>query len=212
MSQKIYSTKGRALKAFFIMLLGGLFMAILVVSFNKSVKEKEPAVKKEVRHIQANKAKKQSAQKPKPKPKPKPKKAAPKAPLPNMNSLLGGVSMNIPEFATGDIVGDAKDLLGDIAEDAVMTEGTVDSKPKVMSRPPLEYPESALKDGIKGYVTINLLIAKDGSVELAKILESHPVGVFDNAALNAVLSWRFSPAKYKGKPVKLWAKQKIRFR
>jgi len=211
MSQKEYNTKGRGLLSFLIMLMGGLLMVVLVVSFNKSVQEKEVAVKKEIRQIKANKTKKSTA-KPKPKPKPKPKKTTPKAPLPNMNSLLGGVSMNIPEFATDNIAGDGSDLLGDIAEDAIMNESTVDSKPKILSRPPLEYPASALKDGIKGYVIINLLVAKDGSVELAKVLESQPVGVFDNAALNAVRSWRFSPAKYKGKPVKLWAKQKIRFK
>ncbi|MBN2817111.1 MAG: TonB family protein [Campylobacterales bacterium] len=210
MSQKHYSTSGRGFLAFLIMLLGGLLMVILVVSFNKSVQEKEPVVKKEIRQIKAEKQQ-QKTTKPKPKPKPKPKAARPKAPLPNMNSLLGGVSMNIPEFETQNIAGDASRLLEEIADDAVMTEDTVDVKPKVQSRPPLEYPAEAAKNGIKGYVVINILIAKDGSVELAKVLESQPAGIFDEAALNAVRAWRFSPARYKQKPVKMWAKQKIRF-
>ena len=210
MSQKTYSPKGKGLFAFFFMLFGGLLMVILVVSFNKSVQEKEATVKKDIRQISAKKTKKQ-ALKPKPKSKPKPKKAQPKAPLPNMNSLLGGLSMNIPEFATDNIAGDTSDLLSDIVEDSIMNENTVDTKPKVLSREPLEYPEQAHKDGIKGYVVINILIDKDGSVELAKVLDSEPAGVFDNAALNAVRSWKFSPAKYKTKPVKMWAKQKIRF-
>lgn len=210
MSQNKYSTSGRGFLAFLVMLLGGLLMVVLVVSFNKSVQEKEPVVKKEIRQIKAEKTKKVTA-KPKPKPKPKPKAARPKAPLPNMNSLLGGVSMNIPEFETQNIAGDASKLLEEIADDAVMNENTVDVKPTVVSRPPLEYPAEAAKNGIKGYVIINILIGKDGTVELAKVLESQPSDIFDNAALNAVRSWRFSPAKYKMKPVKMWAKQKIRF-
>jgi len=210
MSDKKYSTSGRGFLAFLVMLLGGLLMVVLVVSFNKSVQEKEPVVKKEIRQIKAEQKQKQ-AEKPKPKPKPKPKAAQPKAPLPNMNSLLGGVSMNIPEFETQNIAGDATNLLEEIVGDAIMSEDTVDVKPRVTTRPPLEYPAEAAKDGIKGYVIINLLIAKDGSVELAKILESSPSSIFDNAALNAVRAWRFSPAMYKGKPVKMWAKQKIRF-
>jgi len=210
MSQNKYSTSGRGFLAFLVMLLGGLLMVILVVSFNKSVQEKEPVVKKQIRQIKANKTKRQTT-KPKPKQKPKPKAARPKAPLPNMNSLLGGVSMNIPEFETQDIAGDTSKLLEEIADDAIMNENTVDVKPKVLARPPLEYPAEAAKDGIKGYVVINILIAKDGSVEIAKILESQPANIFDDAALNAVRSWRFSPAKYKMKPVKMWAKQKIRF-
>jgi len=210
MSQNKYSTSGRGFLAFLVMLLGGLLMVILVVSFNKSVQEKEPVVKKQIRQIKANKTKRQTT-KPKPKQRPKPKAARPKAPLPNMNSLLGGVSMNIPEFETQDIAGDTSKLLEEIADDAIMNENTVDVKPKVLARPPLEYPAEAAKDGIKGYVVINILIAKDGSVEIAKILESQPANIFDDAALNAVRSWRFSPAKYKMKPVKMWAKQKIRF-
>jgi len=210
MSENRYSTKGRSFFAFLFMLFGGLLMMILVVSFNKSVKEKENVVKKEVRHIKAEKTQKKTA-KPKPKPKPKPKKSQPKAPLPNMNSLLGGVAMNIPEFTTDNIAGDSSKLLEDISEDVIMNENTVDVKPKVLSRPPLEYPASALKDAIKGYVVINILIDKDGGVSLAKVLESQPSDIFDNAALNAVRSWRFSPAKYKNKPVKMWVKQKIRF-
>jgi len=210
MSQKKYSTSNRAPLAFLFMLLGGLLMVILVVSFNKSVQEKESVVKKEIRQIKAEKTQKKTT-KPKPKPKTKPKKARPKAPLPDMNSLLGNVAMNIPEFTTDSIAGDSSKLLEDIADDAIMNENTVDVKPKVLSRPPLEYPAEAAKNGITGYVVINILIGKDGSVELAKVLEAQPVDVFNNAALNAVHSWRFSPAKYKTKPVKMWAKQKIRF-
>ncbi|QOP41999.1 energy transducer TonB [Sulfurimonas marina] len=211
MSKKFYSTKGNSASAFFFMLLGGALMIVLVVSFNKSVKEKEPVVKKEFRQIHAAKTQKQVT-KPKPKPKPKPKKAQPKAPLPNMNSLLGGVSMDIPEFVNQESFADATELLKDINDDAIMNENTVDVKPKVVSRPPLEYPREALQNGIKGYVIVNILVGKDGSVEIAKILDSKPSGVFDSAALNAVNGWRFSPAKYKLKPVKIWVKQKISFK
>ncbi|MEA3229159.1 MAG: TonB family protein [Campylobacterota bacterium] len=205
------STRSRVPVAILSMLGGALLMATLVIIFNKDVTKKEDEVKKQSRAVNVKKVQKQSAQKPKPKPKPKPKKQTPKAPLPSMNSLMGGIAMNIPEFASNDFSGDTKDILGDIAEDAVMSEGTVDSKPRVSQREPMEFPSKALKDGIKGYVIINLLIAKDGTVEIAKILESYPEGVFDNAALNGVRNWRFTPAKYKGKPVKVWAKQKIRF-
>jgi len=207
---KTYTTKGRSLFALLIALCGGLLMVVLVVTFNKNIQKKEPKIKKEIRQIKTAKAKVQ-AKKPKPKPKPRPKKAQPKAPLPNMNSALGGLAMDIPEFRTDDVAGDASKLLEDIAEDAIMNANTVDVKPKVLSRPPLEYPAKAAKDGIKGYVVINMLIGKDGSVEVAKVLESEPAGVFDEAALNAVYQWRFSPAQYKQKPVKMWAKQKIKF-
>jgi protein TonB len=125
---------------------------------------------------------------------------------------MGGVEMNIPEFAAADtIYSDAKELLDEIAQDTIMSEGTVDRKPEVMNRPAMEYPAAAMSDGIKGYVVVNLLITKDGRVELAKVLDAEPQGIFENAVLAGVKEWTFSPARYKGEPVKVWAKQRISF-
>ena len=199
----------RELTALLSMLFGAALMMVLVVSFNKDVKKKEEVKKDPLRYMKMAKVK-QEIKKPKPKPKPK-KKSTPKAPLPDLSSLLGGIEMDIPEFELGNIAGDPNDLLGDIARDAAMSEGTVDTKPRVLSRSPMPYPASAMKKRIKGYVVINLLIDTDGSIETAKVLQSSPPGVFDAVALSGIRSWRFAPGKYKGRPVKVWAKQKVRF-
>ncbi|PHS32506.1 MAG: energy transducer TonB [Sulfurovum sp.] len=192
------------------MCIGAVLMVVLVVSFNTKVKKKESKVKDPMRYVKMHKQT-QKVTKPKPKPKPKRKKAQPKAPLPDLSSMLGGIAMDIPEFTSGNIMGNAKNILGDIAANAAMSEGTVDTKPRVISRSAMEYPPAAVKKGIKGYVIVNLLIAKDGSVEVAKVIASNPAGVFDAVAIRGVRSWRFAPAKYKGNPVKVWAKQKVRF-
>ena len=196
--------------ALLAMVVGALLMVLLVVSFNAKVSKKEQKVKDPMRYVKMKKQT-QEVNKPKPKPKPKPQKAQPKAPLPNLSSMLGGIAMDIPEFASGDITGDGRNILGDVAADAAMSEGAVDTKPRVLSRAAMEYPKEAAKKRIKGYVIVNLLIDKDGSVEVAKVIASSPAGVFDVVALRAVRNWRFAPAKYKGNPVKVWAKQKVRF-
>ncbi len=211
MARRKYGTGSKAFLAFFFMFLGGLLMMTLVIAFNKPVKKKEAQVKKESRYVKMEKKAVKKATKPKPKPKPKPKKAPPKAPLPNLNANLSGIAMDIPEFATDSIGGDATDLLDEISEDTVMTGNTVDVKPKVLSRSQMEYPPSAMKKRIKGYVIVNVLIDKMGNVETAQVLEAFPAGVFDAVALSGVRSWRFAPAKYKGQAVKVWAKQKVRF-
>jgi len=199
----------REFAALLSMLLGAVLMIVLVVSFNKDVEKKEDVKKDPLRYMKLQKVK-QEIKKPKPKPKPK-KKSTPKAPLPDLSSMLGGIEMDIPEFELGNIAGDPNDLLGDIARNAAMSEGTVDTKPRVLSRSPMQYPASAMKKRIKGYVVVNLLIDTDGSIEAAKVLESSPPGVFDASALSGIRSWRFAPGKYKGRPVKVWAKQKVRF-
>jgi protein TonB len=210
MARKKQGTAKKAFLAFFFMLFGGLLMMVLVLAFNKPVPKKEPTVKQESRYVKMEKQLKQ-ATKPKPKPKPEPKKAPPKAPLPNLNANLGGIEMDIPEFSTDSIGGDATELLDEIAEDTIMTGNSVDVQPKVLSRSAMEYPASAMKNRIKGYVIVNVLIDKQGNVETAQVLEAFPSGIFDAVALNGVRSWRFSPAQYKGQAVKVWAKQKVRF-
>jgi protein TonB len=209
MAREKFNKDRAKLSALWAMAAGALLMVVLVVSFNAKVEKREKKVKDPMRYVKMAKEL-PKVEKPKPKPKPKPQ-SRPKAPLPDIGAMLGGLAMNIPEFATGDIIGDGRSLLGEVAADAAMSEGTVDSKPRVISRSPLEYPSSAAKKRIKGYVIVNLLIGKDGQVELAKVIASSPAGVFDQAALRGVRSWRFAPAKYKGNPVKVWAKQKVRF-
>jgi protein TonB len=200
------------LGAFLSTLLGGLLMVQLVVTLNCPVDKKEEFVKEKTRIVRTKKAEKKAIKKSEPEPRPRARtKASPKAPPPNLGSMIGNLAMNIPEFAAPGIERDSQELLDDIAEDAIMSEGTVDSKPQATRRAPIEYPSSAAKSGVQGYVIVNLLIAKDGSIQLAKVLESTPEGVFDNTVLNGIRSWSFTPARYKGEPVAVWVKQKIRF-
>ncbi len=208
MADLIQQRRQRQRTALLFVLLGALLMMILVVAFNKNVDKKEQAKKEPMRYVKVKKVQQEIK---KPKPKPKPKKTTPKAPLPDLSSMLGGIEMDIPEFDLGNIAGNPNDLLGQINKDTAMSEGTVDTKPHVLSRAPMQYPASAMKKHIKGYVVVNLLIDTDGSIEAAKVLQSSPPGVFDAAALSGIRSWRFAPGKYKGRPVKVWAKQKIRF-
>ncbi len=210
MARENFKRDKAKLFALLAMFTGSALMILLVVSFNAKIEKKEQKVKEPMRYVKMNKQAPE-VKKPKPKPKLKPKHAQPKAPLPDLSSMLGGITMDIPEFSSGDIVGNAKNILGDVAADVAMSESTVDTKPRVISHSAMEYPPSAAQKGIKGYVIVNLLIAKDGSVEIAKVIASSPAGVFDTAALRGIRNWRFAPAKYKGNPVKVWAKQKVRF-
>ncbi len=210
----VYSPKSGGVGAFLAMLLGGTLMVLLVVALSKSVDRKEDTVKKQTRIIKMEKTTKETVKKEKPKERPRTRrdKAAPKAHPPDLSAMIGGIEMDIPEFtAAAGVEGDSTELLDDIAEDTVMSEETVDSKPTVVHRVEIEYPPDAATQGIRGYVVVHLLIAKDGSVQLAKVLEADPQGVFETNVLSAVKDWRFTPARYKGEPVQVWVKQKISF-
>lgn len=150
------------------------------------------------------------------KPKPKPKKTAqakaPPAPTPVLAGGLASVSLDLPGFDSSSLGAGADDLLGSAQKDMVMDEGSVDEPPRAISRvAPSEYPPAARKQGITGYVKMNLLIGTGGDVERVKVLEASPPGVFDQVALETIRRWRFEPAVYQAEHVRVWATQTIRF-
>jgi len=61
------------------------------------------------------------------------------------------------------------------------------------------YPESARQAGVSGAVLVELTVGIDGRVTAAKVLRSVPS--LDQAAIDAVLQWRYEPELLDGKPV-----------
>ena len=62
------------------------------------------------------------------------------------------------------------------------------------------YPAAARADGVEGSVTIRYDVTAEGAVANARVVASTPTGVFDEAALAAVRSWRFNAPTVAGEP------------
>lgn len=62
------------------------------------------------------------------------------------------------------------------------------------------YPAAAKAAGINGVVVVRYDVTRDGLVVNAVVESSEPAGVFDEAALTAVRSWRFNPQIVDHKP------------
>lgn len=151
--------------------------------------------------------------KPKKQPKPKPKKRkkrnkAPPAPIVGAN--LGGLSFGLEGLGDAALAAGADSLLGDV-DNVVMTEDSVDDPPKPVSRKAPQYPDRARKKGISGRVVLSVLIDASGNVSDVRVVESEPPGVFDEAAVAAVKTWRFQPAMYEGNPVAIRVTQPLSF-
>ncbi|HEX5340139.1 MAG TPA: TonB family protein [Gammaproteobacteria bacterium] len=57
-----------------------------------------------------------------------------------------------------------------------------------------EYPKRALRDRLEGSVTVKFTVEPDGSVSAPTVIKAKPRrGIFDDAALRAVLKWKFKP-------------------
>jgi len=85
------------------------------------------------------------------------------------------------------------------SQPAVIAGTYVPAKP--LERPAAAYPEKELRHHIEGWVRVSFVVAPTGKVSDAMIEDSSGNGAFDQAALAAVLNWRYEPALLNGQPI-----------
>jgi periplasmic protein TonB len=66
-----------------------------------------------------------------------------------------------------------------------------------------DYPRRALERGIEGYVLLEFTVNETGAVEDPVVIEAEPPGVFDRAAINAALRFKYRPRVVDGEPVRV---------
>lgn len=86
------------------------------------------------------------------------------------------------------------------AQEPVRVGGDIKEPRRISDVRPV-YPAIAQQAGIEGIVIIEAIIGTDGAVESARILR--PVPLLDQAALDAVTQWRYTPTLLNGQPVKV---------
>jgi protein TonB len=138
---------------------------------------------------------------------------APAAPMPNLTTALSGLRFDLPGFEASESLGQGELVATtDADKKLVMTEESVDSLPRPVSRKPPAYPARARQRGVQGHVTLKIKVSEDGAVEQVRVVDADPKGVFEQVAIAAVRQWTFEPARYKGSPVAVAVSQKIPFR
>jgi protein TonB len=87
----------------------------------------------------------------------------------------------------------------------------VEVKPQPISVPTPAYPELARQAGIEGQTVIKALVNVDGSVTEAEVLKSSGNQSLDAAAVEAAYKARFTPAKQRDQPVRVYVSIPYRF-
>ncbi len=77
--------------------------------------------------------------------------------------------------------------------------GPITTPPRLVRYRPPEYPQDAIFDGITGTVIMSADINKRGEVVHVRAVRSIPI--FDVPCIEAMQTWRFSPALRGGEPV-----------
>jgi len=63
------------------------------------------------------------------------------------------------------------------------------------------YPRRAQTRGIEGYVLLEFTVTKTGAVIDPVVIESKPPGIFDRAAINAALKFKYKPKVVNGEAI-----------
>ena len=130
----------------------------------------------------------------------KPEPATP--PNYSLGGTVGGVAGGIPGGTPGGVVGGiaAPPPPPPPPQAPVRVGGDIKEPKKIKNVPPV-YPQIAQTAKVQGIVIIEAIIGKDGSVKDAKVLRS--VALLDQAALDAVRQWKFTPTLLNNQPVEV---------
>lgn len=93
------------------------------------------------------------------------------------------------------------------SDDEVVSAG----KLKVLRTSPAIYPRDALQRLTSGWVDMEFVVARDGSVKEVMVTDSEPGRTFDDAAIYALRRYRFAPVVKNGQPVEQRARLRMRF-
>ncbi len=99
---------------------------------------------------------------------------------------------------------------GGCCRDGVFQIGGAVTPPILLNEVLPEYSEEARKARFQGTVVLNTIIREDGSVQVMRIVRGIGFGL-DQNAINAVLQWKFKPARRNGKPVAAFMNVEVSF-
>lgn len=126
----------------------------------------------------------------KPKKPPKPEEPPPQMETPQMDSPTPNAEGSGLNFSAG--------MNNDVSLDGglALESGDGEYLPIVKVAP--VYPRRALQRGIEGYVIVEFTVTKQGAVRDPIVIESNPEGLFEQAAMDAALKFKYKPRVVNG--------------
>ncbi len=90
-----------------------------------------------------------------------------------------------------------------VVDDAPLRVGGGVSRPEIKTRVNPVYTEIARRARLQGTVIVEAIIDERGNVTNVRVLKGLPMGL-DRAAVDAVQKWKFTPAMFQGRAVKVY--------
>ncbi len=123
---------------------------------------------------------------------PKPEKRPPPKPQIHVQQTnVANVAAPDLDMPTLDIPIDSSRFGGSALSGISLGRGKVSTNVIPLVRIPPRYPMRAMRRKIEGWVKVEFTITESGAVKDAKVIESHPSDIFNQAALRAIAKWKF---------------------
>ncbi|HCA77067.1 MAG: TonB family protein [Pseudomonadota bacterium] len=132
----------------------------------------------------------------KPRKPPKPEEQPPQMDTPQMDSPSPDADSSGLAFAAD--VGDSMALEGG----GLALEGGDGEYLPIVKVAPV-YPRRALQRGIEGFVIVEFTVTKQGAVKDVAVVEANPEGIFEQAAMDAALKFKYKPRVVNGEPAEV---------
>ena len=132
----------------------------------------------------------------KPRKPPKPEEQPPQMDTPQMDSPSPDADSSGLAFAAD--VGDSMALEGG----GLALEGGDGEYLPIVKVAPV-YPRRALQRGIEGFVIVEFTVTKQGAVKDVAVVEANPEGIFEQAAMDAALKFKYKPRVVNGGPAEV---------
>jgi len=134
---------------------------------------------------------------------PNPDDAPPEAPQPSMDSTADlGESTQIVEASHNAPV-PAADVNIAVSPGFGITAGSADGDYLPIVKVAPVYPRRAQDRGIEGYVIVEFTVTKTGAVRDPRVVECEPSTIFNKAALDAALKFKYKPRIVNGEAIEV---------
>ena len=128
----------------------------------------------------------------KPKKPPKPQEPPPQMEAPKMDASAPDGGQSGLDFAA--------DLGSEVSLGGGMSLDSGDGEYVPITKVQAVYPRRAMQRGIQGYVIVEFTVNKTGAVQDPVVIEAKPEGIFEQAALDAVVKFKYKARVINGEP------------
>jgi TonB family protein len=129
-------------------------------------------------------------------------------------TAAAAASGTTPVAAPGSIAGAAPSptsiaVLPDTFTISLVTRNSPSDWPRIVSSPPLEYPDAARRESVQGIVWVLAQVSPDGSVQSARVQRG--IRELNDAAVAWIQQSRFAPCVRDNAPCRFWVRVAVRF-